>query len=363
MVRFCCTFVHALSNWAGRIHAGKDLMATRLKDIAADLGISTITVSKVLRNQPDVGEETRKRVLRRVKELNYRPNLLARGLASGRSNTVGLIVPDLVNTFFAEFAKGLKGGLRKRGYQLVLASAEEEPEIESEEIDNLLARGVDALLLASCQTKPEGLRSLLDSNLPYVLIDRVLPALSTHFVGTDDFAAGSIATDHLLSLKRRRVAHIGNSAVSTGEDRFRGYKEALQLAGIPLNQNMIVRSSRLEESGDMVGHEAMTRLLKLKKRPDAIFCYNDLSAVGAIKCILGAGLRVPEDIAVIGCGNLRLATYLEVPLSSIDQDTAELGEQAARLTASLLSGASSPGFRDIRVEPRVIARASTIGKA
>jgi LacI family transcriptional regulator len=338
-------------------------MATRLKDIAADIGVSAITVSKVLRNKPDVGDATRKRVLQRVKELNYRPNLLARGLASGRSNTVGLIVPDLVHTFFAEFAKGLKAGLRKRGYQLVLASAEEEPEMELEEVDNLLARGVDALLLASCQTTPADLRSLLGSNVPCVLIDRVLPDLATHFVGTDDFAAGSMATEHLISLKRRKIAHIGNSDMSTGADRFRGYKEALHLAGIPLNQNLIVHSTRLEESGDRVGYEAMATILKSRKRPDAVFCYNDLSAVGAIKYILGAGLRVPNDIAVIGCGNLRLATYLEVPLSSIDQNTAELGEQAARLTASLLSGASSPGFRDIRVEPKVIARASTVGKA
>jgi LacI family transcriptional regulator len=336
-------------------------LAIRLKDIAADIGVSAITVSKVLRNKSDVGEETRKRVLQRVKELNYRPNLLARGLASGRSNTVGLIVPDLVHTFFAEFAKGLKAGLRKRGYQLVLASAEEDPEMECEEIDNLLARGVDALLVASCQTNVEGLKSLLGNRLPYILIDRVLPDISTHFVGTDDFAAGSMATEHLLLLNRRRIAHIGNPEVSTGADRYRGYQEALQLAGIPLNQSLIVQSKRFEEAGDKAGYDAMTTLLKLKSRPDAVFCYNDLSAVGAIKAILSAGLRVPQDIAVIGCGNLRLATYLEVPLSSIDQDTTQLGEQAARLTASLLSGASSPGFREVRVEPKLIARASTIG--
>ena len=337
-------------------------MAIRLKDIAADLGVSTITVSKVLRNQPDVGEATRRRVLQRVKELNYRPNLLARGLASGRSDTVGLIVPDLVHTFFAEFAKGLKAGLRKRGYQLVLASAEEEPQLEVEEIENLLARGVDALLLASCQTSAEGLRSLLESNRPYVLIDRVLPDLSSHFVGTDDVAAGFMATEHLIAGNRRRIAHIGNSELSTGADRFRGYQQALQAAGIPQIESFIVHSARLEESGDKVGYAAMDKLLQSRQRPDAVFCYNDLSAVGAIKRILEAGLHVPNDIAVIGCGNLRLAAYLEVPLSSIDQNTTELGEQAASLTTSLLSGACRPELREVRVKPKVIARASTVGK-
>ena len=147
-------------------------MAIRLKDIAADLGVSTITISKVLRDKPDVGEATRRRVLQRVKELNYRPNLLARGLASGKSQTVGLIVPDLVHTFFAELAKGLKAGLRKWGYQLVLASAEEEEELEREEIENLLARGVDAILIASCQRAASGLSTLIHAKLPYVLVDR-----------------------------------------------------------------------------------------------------------------------------------------------------------------------------------------------
>ncbi len=337
-------------------------MAIRLKDIAADVGVSTITVSKVLRNKPDVGEDTRQRVLQRIKELNYRPNLLARGLASGRSNTVGLIVPDLVHTFFAEYAKGLKAGLRKRGYQLVLASAEEEPAMECEEIENLLARGVDALLVASCQTNSEGLRSLVESGTPYILIDRLLPGVATHFVGTDDFAAGLMATEHLISLGRRRIAHIGNPGVSTGADRMRGYQEALRFAVIPFHQNLVVPTSRLEESGDTVGYQAMATLLRSKKHPDAVFCYNDLSAVGAIQRILEAGLSVPNDIAVIGCGNLRLATYLQVPLSSIDQNTTELGEQTASLTTSLLAQTSTPGLHTIRIAPRVIARASTIGK-
>lgn len=338
-------------------------MAVRLKDIAADLGVSTITVSKVLRNQPDVGEETRRRVLQRVQELNYKPNLLARGLASGKSHTIGLIVPDLVHTFFAEFAKGLKAGLRKRGYQLVLASAEEEPEMEREEIDNLLARGVDALLVASCQTDAGGLESLRTASVPFVLIDRALPAIESHFVGTDDVAAGRLATEHLIGLGRRRIAHIAGEGFSTGRGRLLGYRNALEAAGMPYDSALVVSKARVEESGDEIGRAAMEQLLSLDARPDAVFCYNDLTAVGAIGCMLDAGLRVPEDVAVIGCGNLRLAAYLEVPLSSIDQATAEQGEQAARLTVSLLAGGAKAGVEAICVVPRVVARASTLGRA
>jgi LacI family transcriptional regulator len=337
-------------------------LAIRLKDIAADVGVSTITVSKVLRNKRDVGEETRRRVLQRVKELNYRPNLLARGLASGKSQTIGLIVPDLVHTFFAEFAKGLKAGLRSRGYQLILASAEEEPELEREEIQNLLARGIDALLIASCQVSAEGFEAIVDSGIPHVLIDRMLPDLPSHFVGTDDVRAGFLATEHLISLGRKRIAHIAGEGVSTGVDRFKGYRDALAAARIAFQPSLVIGNSRMEESGDQIGRSAMEQLLAFKRRPDAVFCYNDLTAVGAIGCILDAGLHVPEDIAVIGCGNLRLATYLEVPLSSVDQSTLEQGEQAAKLTVSLLSGAQRPGLREILIDPQVIARASTMGK-
>ena len=339
-------------------------MAVRLKDIAAELGVSTITVSKVLRNKPDVGEQTRQRILQRVKELNYRPNLLAQGLASGRSNTIGLIVPDLVHTFFAELAKGLKAGLRERGYQLILASAEEEPELEREEIDTLLARGVDALVVASCQTDAEGLQHLADASVPYVLLDRRLPGFAAHFVGSDDIAAGSLATAHLLDLGRKRIAHIGAEGLSTGVDRLQGYRDALTSAGIPFSPSLVRSISRTEEAGDEAGSAAMSDLLELeaKKRPDAVFCYNDLSAVGVIRCLLAAGQRVPEDVAVIGCGNLRLASYLEVPLSSVDQGAVDLGEQAARLTTALLGSDAPRHLQTVRVQPRVIARASTIGK-
>ncbi len=337
-------------------------MAIRLKDIAAELGVSTITVSKVLRNKPDVGEATRQRILQRVKELNYRPNLMARGLASGHSRTIGLIVPDLVHTFFAELAKGLKAGLRSRGYQLILASAEEEPELEQEEIDTLLARGVDAMVVASCQTDAAGLQHLADASVPYVLLDRRLPEFAANFVGSDDVAAGSLATEHLLSLGRTHIAHIGAEGFSTGIDRFRGYRNALEKAKIPFTPSLLRAISRTEESGDAAGYAAMTGLLKADERPDAVFCYNDLSAVGAIRCLLAAGLHVPNDVAVIGCGNLRLASYLEVPLSSIDQGAAELGEQAAKLTTALLGDDAPTSLQTIRVPPRVVARASTMGK-
>ena len=161
-------------------------MAVRLKDIARDLGVSVVTVSKVLRGNADISEETRKRVLKRMKELNYQPNMMARGLASGRTFTIGLVVPDLVHPFFAEFAKSLSGTLRPSNRALILASSEEDPEIEQKEIQSLLRRGVDVLLIASCQSSLRNFYDLGDQRTPYLLFDRNFPHLAAHFVGSDD---------------------------------------------------------------------------------------------------------------------------------------------------------------------------------
>lgn len=333
-------------------------MAVRLKDIASDLGVSLITVSKALRGIDDISEETRQRVLKRMAELNYRPNMLARGLASGKSYIVGLVVPDLLHPFFAEFAKSLNGVLRQHGYGLILASSEEDPEIERQEIRNVLARGVDALLIASCQPTLLGFYGIEDQRTPFILVDRNFPHLNAHFVGTDDYAAGLIATRHLISTGRRRIAHIGGPELAPGADRLRGYKDALREAHLAVRTPCIIANSRVEELGEDVGHQAMLRLLHRKPRPDAVFCYNDLTAIGAMQATLEAGLSIPDDIAFIGCGNVRYSDYLRIPLSSIDQSTTQLGKQAGKLALDLI-GKRAATARQIRVEPKLIVRASS----
>src|SRR5690242_11539275 len=172
-------------------------MSTRMKDIARDLGVSVITISKVLRNHPDIGEETRQRVLARVKELDYRPNLAARSLVTGRSYLIGLVVPDLLHPFFAEFAKALSAAIGEKGYSTIISSSEEDPELEAREIQQLTGRRLDALVIASVGVDAEPFLRLSRHDVPYVLIDRELPGLSANFVGIDDEMAGRIATEHL----------------------------------------------------------------------------------------------------------------------------------------------------------------------
>src|SRR5271170_6262967 len=333
-------------------------MAIRLKDIARDLGVSVVTVSKVLRGNPDIGEATRQRVLKRMKELNYQPNMMARGLASGRAHAVGLVVPDLVHPFFAEFAKSLGGVLRPSQRALILASSEEDPEVERQEIRILLSRGVDVLLIASCQANLRNFYELGDNRTPYLLFDRNFPHLAAHFVGSDDVLVGEMATRHLIDIGRKRIAHIGGKNTSPAHDRLRGYRNALAEHHLPAPEDHVVLRERVEESGDRIGFQAMQELLKLESRPDAVFCYNDLTAVGAIEATLQAGLRGPEDIAFIGCGNRRYANYLRVPLSSIDHGTTELGRIAGELALEL-SAKPEQEPKSILVASRLVRRTST----
>jgi LacI family transcriptional regulator len=335
-------------------------MAVRLKDIAHDLGVSVVTVSKVLRGNKDVGPETRRRVLKRMKELNYQPNMLARGLASGKTYTVGLVVPDLVHPFFGEFAKSLSDVLRQSSRALILASSEEDPELERQEIRTLLRRGIDVLLIASCQPNLRNFYELGDERTPYLLFDRNFPHLAAHFVGSDDVLVGKMATRHLIETGKKRIAHIGSKHTSPAFDRLRGYRDVLTEHRLHADDKYIVLRERVEEFGDKAGFEAMQELLSLKDRPDAVFCYNDMTAIGAMDATLHAGLRIPEDIAFVGCGNLRYADYLRVPLSSIDHGTAELGRIAGKFALELAEEPEQDP-KSILVPPKLVARESTIG--
>lgn len=335
-------------------------MAIRLKDIARDLGISVVTVSKVLRNHEDISTETRARVLRRMKELNYQPNLAARALVTGRSHLIGLIVPDLVHPFFAEVAKGISSVLRGRGYGLVIASSEEDPDLEKQEIGQMLARRLDVLLIASTQWTVESFRKIEEQERPYVLVDRRFSGLAANFVGTDDLAVGRMATEHLLQNGCKRVAYVGGEHVSTARDRAEGYRSALTSAGLPILREHTVCWVRYDDAADLTGYKAAKELLALPNRPDGIFCSNDPIAMGAMTAILEAGLRIPEDACIIGVGNVRYAGALRVPLSSIDQDSAFLGSRSAELGLSLLEKGTVQRPMEIILRPKLIVRESSM---
>lgn len=335
-------------------------MAARLKDIANDLGLSVVTVSKVLRDHPDIGEETRKRVLKRMRELNYQPNLAARSLVTGQTWTLGLVVPDLLHPFFADIAKAISVQARKRGYSLLISSSDEDPDLEDQEIRQLLARRVDVILIASAQSSPGGLSMIEDQKTPYVLIDRRFGNLDANFVGVDDEAVGMLATSHLLEQGCRRIAHIRGPNVSTAIGRLEGYKHALANRGLaPLPGHVVSLGTSGDHRGEKGGYEAASKLLAAGTPPDGIFCFNDTSALGAMRAIVETGLRIPEDVAVVGCGNFSYSDFLRVPLSSVDQGSESIGKQAADLALKIARKKTLSRPKAHLITPRMVVRASS----
>ena len=335
-------------------------MVVRLKDIANELGVSIVTVSKALRDRPDVAKATKAMILERVKQMNYRPNLTARSLVTGRSFLVGLVVPDLVHPFFSEIARALSAVLRKKSYFLVVSSSESDPTLEQEEIEHMLAHRLDCFVVASCHKSAESLRKFGETGVPIILLDRSFPGYACNFVGVDDYKVGKLATEHLIAQGRKRIAHIRGPATNVGNRRAEGYRETLRAHGLNMPDSYVIASGEAGGSdGEARGKAAMDAVLALKPRPDALFCFNDTVAVGAMVRAFEAGVRIPRDMAIIGCGNYHYSSKLRVPLSSVDQRAREIGERTAKMILALLNKPASARPRMAVLEPRLVVRESS----
>jgi len=333
-----------------------------MKDIARELNVSVVTVSKALRNHDDISEETRGKVLRLMREMNYRPNLAARALVTGRSFIVGFVLPGLLHSFFAEVAKGLTNVFRKKGYGLVIATSEEDPELEAQEIEQLLARRVDALIVATTQSDGASFRRIEEQGVPYVLIDRRVGGLEANFVGVDDQLVGAMATEHLIQCGCRRVACIYGSGLSPSIGRLEGYRRALEKHGLAVRAEYVRTVDEVGDASDDAAYATMKELLALAVPPDGVFCFNDPSALNAMKAVLDAGLRIPDDVAIVGAGNIRHADFLRVPLTTIDQNSVAMGERAAKLALGLIEGEGKggAGAKTVLMEPRLVMRSSSM---
>jgi LacI family transcriptional regulator len=335
-----------------------------MKDIAAELGVSIVTVSSALRNKGRVSSGMRARILKRARELNYRTDLTARGLATGHTNLIGMIVPDLMHPFFAALAKFLSRNLRDKGYSLVISSSEDDPQLELDEVETFLARRVDALVLASSQQskKSDVFRRINAVSVPYVLLDRPINGLRVPFVGSDNEAIGRLATEHLIERGYGRIAYIGAPISGVGNGRLRGYKFALRRHGLAVSRNLIEIVESADEHGEECGHLAMQRLLKMASPPDAVFCLNDIIASGALKCVLDAGLAVPDDVAIIGVSNLTGLSYwssFQVQLSSVDQDVPRIANNTAKAIIQMLSSDAKAVPKRILIPLKLVTRDST----
>jgi LacI family transcriptional regulator len=332
-------------------------MPATMMDIARDLKVSVVTVSKVLRNQGRISEATRKRVLRRAKELHYQMNWVARSLVTRRTYTIGLLLPEFAHPFFAEIARAVARTVRSQGYHVVISSFEEDPELEASEVDALLARQVDGLIIASSQPlrRLEIFKRVQQRDTPYVLIDRPISGLRASFVGVDNRAIGKLATEHLIERGCSRIAHLRGPKMGIGDERLEGYRRALAGHGFRPHSSYIVPGGH----NDATGYEGMRTLLAARPLPDGVFCFNDPVAIGAMRAILEAGLKLPADIAVVGAGNVHYSDVLAVPLTTIDQGTCKIGIMAAELLIARIGSKRSMPPQTILIPPKLVEREST----
>lgn len=330
-------------------------MAVTMQDIARDVGVSVVTVSKVLRNKGEISAATRKRVLRRAKALNYQTNWIARSLVTRRTFTIGLLLPDFTHPFFAEIAKAVAETVRPHGYHVIISYFDENPELERNEADSLLSRQVDGLILASSQPGAKAFSDMQKRKVPFVLIDRPIAGVRASFVGVDNQAIGKLATAHLIERGCRRIAHLRGPGIGIATGRMEGYRAALANHGLEFSQGYVQDAGYKEHTG----HQGMLKLLRKKPVPDGVFCYNDPVAIGAMRAISEAGLRVPEDIAVVGAGNVHYSDFLAVPLTTVDQGTHEIGKRAANLLLERIASKRSLRPRKVLIVPKLVVRQST----
>jgi LacI family transcriptional regulator len=332
-------------------------MSATLSDIARDLNISIVTVSKALRNKGRISARTRNRVLKRAKELDYRPNWVARSLVTRRTYTIGLLLPDFTHPFFADIAKTIAETVRPRGYHVIISYFEEDPDLERIEADSLLARRVDGLILASSQSpdRLELFEELRARKMPVVLIDRPIEGVRASFVGVDNEAVGKLATTHLIERGCRRIAHLRGPKIGLAVKRLNGYTASLKKNRLTVLPGYVVDAGFQDHSG----YQAMKKLLAAGPPPDGVFCYNDPVAIGAMKALREAGLRVPEDVAVVGAGNVHYSDALAVPLTTIDQKTREIGARAAELLLEQIGSKRAVRPEKILIVPELVVRKST----
>ena len=332
--------------------------ATTMKRIAGELGVSITTVSKVLNNRADISEATRTRVLAKVEELGYQRNAVARSLSLRRTHTLGIVIPDLMHSFFVEIIAGIEPVASVRGYGLLLCSSSEDRGKERAELELLRGRQVDGVVLASAPGAGNAdiLQQLTRQGTTLVMIDRDdHPSVKCHRVLTDDEQVGQLATSHLLDLGRRAIAHIGGPAIAHAKRRERGWREALKARGVKGPDDWIVRGGFMESDG----YRAMKGLLSVRPRIDAVFAANDPSAIGAMKAIWEAGLRVPDDIAVVGVGDIALGDLLRVPLTTVSWSREDQGRRAAELLLDRVRSNSSDKPRRVVIEPHLVVRRSS----
>lgn len=334
-------------------------MPVSIKDVARRARVSHSTVSRALQNPERVAGATAERVQRIAREMGYRPNSIGRSLVTQRTATIGVVVTTVADPFISEVVAGVEDIAHRRGYAVFLANSNAEPEREIGVVRSFHDRRVDGVLVMASRVGSLYLPLLEELNVPIVLLDNQGPGEFAHSIGIDDLGGGQMAVRHLVELGHRRIAYIGDRhGLQSDEDRNAGYRAELARAGIRLSAELTVHGDGKAEGGKL----AMESLLALQHPPTGVFCYNDMTAMGALRTLHAAGYRLPQQMSVVGFDDLPIAPYLEPPLTTVRQPKAEMGRMAAGRLLDLLNtceAAVRGTGTSVRVPGELIVRDST----
>ncbi|NUR79325.1 MAG: LacI family DNA-binding transcriptional regulator [Dermatophilaceae bacterium] len=332
-------------------------MAARLRDVAERAGVSVKTASNVLNNHPHVKASTRERVEAAMAELHYRPNLSARSLKHGRAGFLALAVPAMDSPYFAELAARITEEAAALGFIVLLDVTGGDADAERVVLEGMRSHVIDGVIFSPLALSADEISRRADS-LPMVLLgERPVPTGFDH-VAVDSVSASRAATEHLVAQGRRRIAAIGREAVKgTASERLRGYRQALRAAGLHYDKDLVVEVPHFERAD---GHAAMRHLLELPEPPDAVFCFNDLMAIGALRACVEAGVRVPDDVAVVGFDDIAETRYSNPTVTTISPDLTGLARSALEMLSRRIGGYTGAA-EEIPVAWTLEARETTLG--
>jgi LacI family transcriptional regulator len=329
-----------------------------MSDVAQKAGVSLMTVSRVVNNKGEISAKTIERVQKIIEELGYRPSSIARSLASGQTRTIGLIVPDVANPFFADVTRGVEHLAYSQGYNVFLCNAEEDPQRELSAIQSLEEKQVDGVILCSSRLEDNQLQEVLGRQPAAVLINRrIANDRGNHPIESvilDDAASGQLATWHLLDRGHRRIGFLaGPKASFSGQNRTKGFRAALQEAGVAYHPEWVRHCLPYVESGFHVAIEL------LNEHPDltALLCYNDLTAIGVLQACAETGRLVPDDLAVVGHDDIALASLVTPALTTCRVSRYELGGQAVKALLKRINE-HPQNCTEIVLQPELVVRAS-----
>lgn len=320
-----------------------------MDDVAERAGVSRSLVSLVMRDSPRVSDHRRQKVLDAAAELGYRPNLWARNLASGQTDTIGVMLNDLHNPYFTEMAEGAAEAADARGLQILINSGWQREAGELSAIDSLLSLRTDGVVLGAPRLSTNILEDFA-AQIPMVAVSHYGPSVSFDTVNNDEIVGASLIVEHLVDLGHERIAHIGSAIGAGGPQRRAAFVDSMVESGLA---PIVVDGDFNEEAG----LAAATQLVQLKEPPTAIFAGNDLCALGVLTHLQACGISVPHDISVVGYDNTLLAGIGTVSLTTVDQPRKKFGRRAIDLLVERLDGRTDP--RHEKIEPRLVTRSST----